>query len=103
MAILVPHFDLPFRLNGTSFAVVDQDSERDISNCVETIVRTPYGFRNDNPDFGLDDHTFDNQPLNKNAIITQIENQEPRSTIVITETMDLVDHLIDNLKIEVNK
>lgn len=103
MAVLVPHFDLPFRLSGTSFAVTEQDSERDIGNCVETIIRTPYGSRDDNPNFGLDDHTFENQPLAKDAIIAQIEDQEPRSTILITETPDKIDRLIDNLKIEVNR
>lgn len=103
MAVLVPHFDLPFRLSGTSFAVAEQDSEIDISNCVETIIRTPYGFRDDNPDFGLDDHTFENIPLAKEIIISQIQNQEPRSTILITENPDLVDTMVDHLSIEVDK
>lgn len=102
MASLVPHFDLPFRMKGTSFATVEQDSFEDVANCVEAIVRTPYGFRDDNPDFGVDDQTFQVQPLNTELITGQIIHQEPRASIVITQETDLIDSLIDNLKIEVD-
>lgn len=102
MAVLVPHFDLPFRLSGTSFAVAEQDSFGDIANCVEAIVRTPNGVRDDTPEFGLDDHTFDNRPLNIEQMTAQIENQEPRASVVLTEQSNFLDDLIAEVRIVVN-
>lgn len=99
---IVPHFDLPFRLSGKSFAVVEQDSHEDVANCVETIIRTPYGFRDDAPDFGLDDHTFDNRPLNVDAMRAQIESQEPRATMALTEEPSLVEDIVTSVNATVN-
>lgn len=102
MAVLVPHFDLPFRLSGSSFATVEQDSPEDIANCVEAIIRTPYGFRDDNPDFGLDELTFSNLPLNLERLTSQIESQEPRASIILEERPDLIDSLVTKLIVEVD-
>lgn len=101
VAVLTPHFDLPFRMVGGSFAVVEQDSQEDIANCVEAIVRTPFASIPDSPDFGVDDHSFDNQPIDTNALTAQILNQEPRATILIEEQTDLVDNLIEHIAINV--
>lgn len=105
MAVLgiadVPHFDLPFRLVGTSFGVEEQDSAEDVANCVECIIRTPYGFRDDNPSFGLDDPVFDYLPLNVEHIRAQIEEQEPRAKLIVNQTQDLNDTLVAVLNISI--
>lgn len=103
MAVLIPHFDMPFRLSGHSFAVVEQDSQEDIANCVECIVRTPFGFRDDAPEFGVDDQQFEFIPLDIETLIAQIEGQEPRSRIVIEQQPNLIDALIDTLRLQVNR
>lgn len=107
MAVLdsnfVPHFDLPFRLSGSSFAVVDQDTPEDVTNCVEAIVRTPLGFRDDSPDFGLEDLTFNNQPFNVERLVSLIENQEPRLPVTIEQNPNLYDILATKLTIMVGK
>lgn len=100
MAILVPHFDLPFRMSGTSFATVEQDSSADVANCVEAIIRTPNGFRDDTPDFGMDDNTFATLPLNLEKLTAQIENQEPRAAIALTQNPNLIDSLITRLVVD---
>lgn len=102
VAVLVPHFDLPFRLSGSSFAVVEQDSSADVANCVEAIVRTPNGFRDDTPDFGMDDITFANQPLNLERLTAQIESQEPRASVALEQHPSLVDELVTKLVINAN-
>lgn len=101
MAILNPHFDLPFRLSGNSFAVVEQDTYADIANCVETIIRTPQGHRNDAPDFGNPLEAFDTQPVNVDLLKDAIRTQEPRSDNLVTEQGDAVDTLIDYVRVEV--
>jgi len=99
--VTTPHFDLPFRLSGSRFAVVEQDDYADVANCVEAIVRTPYGYRDDTPDFGFPYDAFEVQPIGATQIGEIIEGQEPRARILTTETMDEVDNLVDHLRIEV--
>lgn len=98
----ITHFDLPFRLAGTSFAVVEQDTPADVANCVEAIIRTPNGFRDDSPDFGMDDLVFTNLPINIDRLTTQITQQEPRAQIFIREQPNRYDALIENLIVEVS-
>lgn len=98
----IEHFDLPFRLAGKSFGVVEQDSPADVANCVEAIIRTPNGFRDDSPDFGMDDLVFTNLPVNIDRITTQITEQEPRAEIFIREQPDRYDALIEHLVVEVS-
>lgn len=97
----IPHFDLPFRLNGKSFGVVEQDTPADIANCVECIIRTPAGFREDSPDFGLEDLVFTNQPINTDRLTSQIVQQEPRAQVFITQQPDIYDALIEYLIVNV--
>lgn len=102
MALLNPHFDLPFRFSPTSAVCVEQDSFNDVANCVEVIVSTPQGFRDDSPDFGLPELEFANQPLHIDEISAIINAQEPRAEILTRERTDLLDPLIAHLTIEVS-
>jgi hypothetical protein len=100
MAVLVPHFDLPFRLKGSSFAVVEQDTEQDVENCAEAIIRTPYGFRDDITGFGLPDQTFQDQNLNKQLLKQIVETQEPRVSVTFLAQPDAFDNLIARVTAE---
>jgi len=99
--LLNPHFDLPFRIAAHAVATVEQDSSEDIANCVECIIRTPNGFREDSPDFGLNDVVFSPIPMDTDALVAQIKAQEPRATVVIKEQPSLIDTLVDTLTVEV--
>jgi phage baseplate assembly protein W len=87
----IPHFRIPFQIIGGQAATIEQDSEEDILTCVETILRTQTGDRVENPDFGVEDLTFQTNP----AQITEetsraIKEFEPRAdTITETEIADL--------------
>lgn len=100
MAVLVPHFNLPFRVSGKGFGVVEQDSEEDIANCVETILRCPQGFRDDSPGFGLPEQAFSLQPLDIVAIRTEVTRQEPRSSVAVFERTDDLDQLIARVTVQ---
>jgi phage baseplate assembly protein W len=107
MDIINPHFDLPFRFVGStttnkSAAVVEQNSFADIADCVEAIVRTPLGFRNDAPEFGFPDLEFLEQPIVSEDVVELVQAQEPRARVLITEQTDLIDVLIDRLTVEVS-
>lgn len=97
----IPHFDLPFRLVGSSYATVEQDSYLDIVNCVTAIVKTPVGFRDDLPAFGRPEILFMNQPIEVDVLQDSIVGQEPRADVLITEQRDAYDQLIDHLIMEV--
>lgn len=97
-----PHFDLPFRLDGSSFAVVEQDSIEDVADCVTVIASTPIGWRDEAPTFGIPDPTFLKQPLDAQEIAREIGSQEPRALLIVEERPDLQDELIDRINIGVS-
>lgn len=111
--MLAPHFDIPFRLNGgpgtlvgtvykSSAAVVEQDTFEDISNCVEVIVRTPIGFREDNLEFGFPHFALLPQPLLSNVYSDLIMQQEPRAEIAMAEKRNEFDTYVDRILVEVS-
>jgi phage baseplate assembly protein W len=105
MAYLNPHFDIPFRFVpnvNASAAVVEQNSFEDIANCVEVIVRTPVGFRNDAPEFGFPQLELLEQPVVTKDVVELVQAQEPRASILITEQPDAIDILIDRITVEVS-
>lgn len=102
VAVLTPHFDIPFRFLRGSAVVVEQDSAEDIENCAETILRTPEGFRVQDGmvDFGISPPEFENQPIDIEAIKDAIVDQEPRVSVLITTEMDKIDNLIAHVFVE---
>lgn len=97
----VPHFDLPFRLVGSSFATVEQDSIDDVANCVEAILRTRVGYRTWVPEFGSPEYVLKRSPFGTEDVMAIISAQEPRAEMMVQESIDSYDELIDRLHIEI--
>lgn len=89
-------------MSGHSFVTVEQDSLDDIANCVEAILRTPLGFRDDATDLGSPDYTFASLPVGADTIAENISVQEPRVDILVRESIDRLDALIDHVSIELH-
>lgn len=104
LPVRTPHFDIPFRFVGGSAAVVEQDTSEDIINCVEAILRTPMGYRvyDNTVEFGIDDPTFELQPVDIELMKNTVLSQEPRADVVFTEETSALDTLIENIKVEVS-
>jgi len=100
-AVENPHFDIPFVLYSTGAPVVEQDTFEEVANCVETIIRTPYGFRDDAPDFGFPDLELRTQPIVSQEVQEIVDQQEPRATTFMYEIPDFYDVLIDRITVEV--
>jgi len=98
----IPHFDLPMRLAGKSFAVVEQDSLAEITNCVVAAIRTEVGTRKELPDFGTTDLAFQVQPVNIQRFIDQIALHEPRVSMLIEQHPDIINELIASVKIAIS-
>lgn len=95
MSTFIPHFDLPFRLDGLGHAkVVDQDTIEDVTNCVAAILHTFKGQRDEVPSFGIDDPTFELQPLDLGAIVDAVIQQEPRAAMMMTQHPDQFNQLV---------
>jgi hypothetical protein len=103
LTIPIPHFDLPFRFGtkGENAAVVLQDTVEDVRNCVEAVIRTQSQTREFVPTFGIEDPTFQIQPVDTNTIEQSVTTNEPRSHMVFTSVADEVDNMINHITAEV--
>lgn len=72
-----PHFRVPFFV-GKSVAAVEQDSDEEVRQCVEAVVRTEVGTRIERPEFGIFDPTFQEFPGGVDEIAAAVEEWEPR-------------------------
>lgn len=100
--IKVPQFNLPFKLSADGVACVEQDSYEDIANCVELIVRTPVGFRDDAPDRGFPQLEFLEQNQLQGILPTQIVTaQEPRADVLLSSKPDAIDALIERVLVDI--
>lgn len=97
-----PHFDIPFRLLPAGTPVTEQDTFEEIANCVEVIIRTPLGFRDDAPDFGFPNLELLSQPVINQELQEIVDNQEPRASVLLREQPDFYDNLIDRVTVEVS-
>lgn len=96
MAFNAPHFDLPFRRSTKDNAVqcTEQDSGKDVLNCVNLVVRYPRGFRLEPEDFGVDELTFKSNPT-AYGLLEQINEWEPRATLsLMDEVFDTAAHTL---------
>lgn len=90
MATRTPHFDSPFRLLGSSFAVVEQNSAEEVEDCIEAVLRTPVGSRIEQPEYGIPDETFEQlaPDVSAEAYLNAIAEWEPRARVIGTARIE---------------
>lgn len=95
----LPHFSLPFRLEGSSIAVTEQDSAAEVADCVELTLRTVEGERRTLPAFGRSDIVFTTDRDLAQATIEQaIDDAEPRARAYVERDDDAADEGILRLR-----
>lgn len=99
--VTIPHLALPLRYVGGSAVVNQQDTIDDIIDCVYAVCVTNPGDRDEMPDFGLLDMTFDQEPIPTDAAISQIEQWEPRAEVVIQTVPERFDEALVNANVNV--
>lgn len=78
----VPHFSVPFRVDGTGrFVTVEQDTPEEIAQCVAVIIGTPEGSRVEVPDFGCPRAEFVGP--DPAGIVAAVEDWEPRAVLSV--------------------
>lgn len=99
----IPHFALPLRYVNGHAIVNEQDTLDDIVDCVYAVAVTNPGERQELPDFGLLDMTFDQEPLPVDAAANQIAHWEPRAHISINAAPDRFDAALVRAEVNVQK
>jgi phage baseplate assembly protein W len=99
MAVRTPHFRTPFSIVDGAPAEVEQDSDREIDQCIEAVLRTPVGTRIEDPEFGRPDETFKALGSNPSAepYVTAVEEGEPRARVRGTAR---VEEMVEEILIE---
>jgi len=89
-----PQFDLPF-----TGAEVEQDSIEEVTQSVETLLRTPLGMYDENPDYGVVDPTFTEGDVNLQDIQVAISTWEDRADVLLEQDTDALDSLVRRVRI----
>jgi phage baseplate assembly protein W len=79
----VPKLKVPLQMGAGGFATVEQDSPEEVAACVYALVATERGSRLEDPDYGVEDASFDEFPP-EDAIdewLVQIGRYEPRARV----------------------
>lgn len=97
-----PHFALPFRFVNGHAAEVEQDTVEDIAACVEAVLRTRPGERDELPEFGTPDLTFTQRPVDTDALLDAVEEWEPRARLLVEERPDLFDETVARVRVAVD-
>lgn len=103
--IITPKLAVPFRLHhdGTKAHTVEQDSLEEITQCVETILKTPLGSRMENPEFGVPDSAFLEGGADLEDLALAISQWEPRADVILERDPEVLEHWVDNVNITVGK
>jgi len=96
--VLIPHLQMPLSFatgpDGPRMQVVEQDSDEELTQCVETILRYPLGFRQELPEFGITDPVMRENGADVQEMVRAVTEWEPRvSAIASQELEELLTHI----------
>jgi phage baseplate assembly protein W len=78
-----PHFAVPFQFGPSGGALtVEQDSLDEVAACVEILLSTTLGSRDDIPTYGVADQTFAQQ-FDPSLITAAVATWEPRAVVTV--------------------
>ena len=88
MAPTTPKLRVPLEMGTTGFRAVEQGSDDEVAACVYALVATERGSRIEEGDYGVEDPTFSNLPLDTDEWLAQIGIYEPRAQVVTAEDIE---------------
>jgi len=90
--LMAERLAIPMRVHNGRLAVIEQDSDEDVAQCLLAIGRTRRGDRWDQPDMGVDPLEFHERPVDLRQFAETLRRHEPRRTVdVIERTPALAD------------
>ena len=93
MPPIIPKLRVPLTMGASGFRVVEQDSTDEVTACVYALVATPLGRRIELPEYGVEDPTFEQLPLNLDEVSAQAAEFEPRADL--QNRQDVEEQLIE--------
>lgn len=87
-AIEIPHLKMPLTVVDGRALAVEQDSDEEILQAAETVLRYEIGHRVDLPDFGLSDQAFRQGGADREEVREAIEAWEPRARPIVEDAED---------------
>lgn len=94
----IPKLRMPLRFDGGRLAIVEQDSPENVRGAVFACLAYELGERIEDPDFGIEDPTFEETPLDTTEWIEAINRYEPRAEV---QTSQDVEEFVDVILAEV--
>lgn len=84
MPVAMPHIRFPLEVVNGRTQVVEQNSIEEVTQCVLACLSTPYGSRQDDPEYGIDAGLFSKQSIRQNIapILAAVEEAEPRARLL---------------------
>lgn len=98
MPIRRPHLRIPFEVVDGQVASVEQDTMREVEQCVLVCLSTPLGSRMEDPDFGVQKLLFKRTPLKLAPILAAVEACEPRASLMSESAFE---DLVERVTVEV--
>ena len=84
----IPKLRVPLRLENGRLAICEQDSQENVAACVYAVLAYERGSRVEDPDFGVEDGTFSQLPLDVSEWLEQIAKFEPRAEVQTSEEIE---------------
>jgi hypothetical protein len=97
--VVTPKLAFPFELSATGVRakVVEQNSDEEVSACLEVLLRTVVGTREEVPDYGIPDQAFRENGASRAQILAAIHLWEQRARVDMTEGQ--IEDLIQRVQI----
>jgi phage baseplate assembly protein W len=101
-----PHFSFPFRFvtnpatGNLEAAVTEQESADEVADCVQRIAQTRRGWRDELPEFGLSDPTFEQAPVDADLLTEELREWEPRTDLTGVARIDSLDEFISIVRFD---
>ncbi len=94
----IPKLRVPLRVENGRLGICEQDSQENVAACVYTVLSYERGSRLEDVDFGIEDPTFSQMPLDVEEWREQLSVYEPRAEI---ETFQDIEETVSAILVEV--
>lgn len=103
MSFLSPHFGFPLALtpDGRRLIAREQDSYEDIEDCVEIVLSTQIGERQETPEYGTPDQAFRENGVDLVRVRAAIDRWEPRVTTALTA--EEIDGVVQRVRVNIGR
>lgn len=97
---IIPKFKVPFKVENGQAQVIEQDTADEVAQCVEAVIRTEVGTRDDRPQFGIADVAFTQGDSAASVIRQAVNRWEPRAS---TDVVEEIVGTEGNVDVQVNR